>query len=267
MPRREALPLSRRAADETAAVSLIMSATSSTIFDGFVKSNLVPAPGGRGLRGGGKNMQRYGRLSPPPQPPPLQGREIGVFYRFVIFVIIFYRRSGAGVCIWRSRPGFLPVFPGQCLPVFRDKKLLVGAVVDEIPGQDFSGLLGAVDVVVGIHVDLLEGLRPIAPAAVNREEQFPHRAVAQRKQGLDVIPLGDVMGDPDRLFRPQGAGDPPDPPPDDVRILQWLPLEGRCGLGDELVDAERYPPEPFPSRRRAAGGGAAPPDHAGACLH
>src|SRR4030042_5463050 len=108
MPRREALPLSRRAADETAALSLIMSATSSTIFDGFVKSNLVPAPGGRGLRGGGKNMQRYGRLSPPPQPSPVKGREIGTFYRFVIFVIIFYRRSGAGVCIWRGRPGFLP---------------------------------------------------------------------------------------------------------------------------------------------------------------
>src|SRR4030042_2804745 len=44
MPRREALPFSLRAADETAAVSLIMSATSSTIFDGFVKSNLVPSP-------------------------------------------------------------------------------------------------------------------------------------------------------------------------------------------------------------------------------
>src|SRR4030042_4247695 len=68
MPRREALPFSLRAADETAAVSLIMSATSSTIFDGFVKSNFSP---------------------PPPQPSPVKGREIGTFYRFVIFVIIF----------------------------------------------------------------------------------------------------------------------------------------------------------------------------------
>src|SRR4030042_905323 len=97
MPRREALPFSLRAADETAAVSLIMSATSSTIFDGFVKSNFSP---------------------PPPQPSPVKGREIGTFYRFVIFVIIFYRRSGAGGGVWRSRPGFLPGFPGQCLPGF-----------------------------------------------------------------------------------------------------------------------------------------------------
>src|SRR4030042_4124637 len=70
MPRREALPFSLRAADETAAVSLIMSATSSTIFDGFVKSNLVP--------------------SPPPTPPPPQGGGGGLFYCCSIFFFIFF---------------------------------------------------------------------------------------------------------------------------------------------------------------------------------
>ena len=55
------------------------------------------------------------------------------------------------------------------------------------------------------------------------------------------------------FFVPQGAGDPPDPSPDDGRILQGVPLEGRSGFGNELVDAERQTPEPFPARRIPAG--------------
>ena len=81
-------------------------------------------------------------------------------------------------------------------------RMFFNAVIDKIPWQDLPGLLPAVDVEVGIHIHFLKGLRPVAPVTVNREQQFSPLSVAQREQRLDIIPLRDVVDDPDRLFRP-----------------------------------------------------------------
>jgi len=83
-------------------------------------------------------------------------------------------------------------------------------VIDEIPREELIGFLPAVDVKVGIDVHLPEGLRPIAFKPVDREKQLSHPPVAQGEQGLDVIPLRQVMGDRHRLLAVQAILDSPD---------------------------------------------------------
>ena len=68
-------------------------------------------------------------------------------------------------------------------------------MVDEVPGEEFGGGLFTIDVVIGVDIDPLEGLGPVAAVGVDGQQDLADEAVAQREKRLDVVPLRQVVDD------------------------------------------------------------------------
>ena len=86
-------------------------------------------------------------------------------------------RSDCGSVKNSGRQGF----PGltQGLQVLLFQHLAVDAVVNEIPGQDLVQPLFSVYIGVGVDMDFLEGLGPVAIFLVNGDKNLTYPAVSQ----------------------------------------------------------------------------------------
>ena len=93
------------------------------------------------------------------------------------------------------------------------------AMVDEVPGKCFLGVLPPVNVKIGVNVYFLEDLEPVAPMFMDRKENFSNLPVTEGQERLDIIPFRDVVNDSYGFFPLQVTLNPSDSSPDGVGVF------------------------------------------------